>query len=204
VIWIVPGGLGAGTFVAETEAMATIESSGEFASCIATADYDADGYIDVISNAPQVSESVTHDHFGATYGYLGPLGGDLTDGDADTTWNSAGGTGKQMATGDFDGDGSVDLALGNPYGEYSQGFVFLDFGPIETGGAMIEDSTLLSIPGITHEWHGTSLGAVSDWSGDGADELVIGTQALGAVGIWGSGGNGGAYVVFSEDLYYAP
>ena len=62
---------------------------------------------------------------------------------------------------------------------------------------------LLSIPGITHEWHGTSLGAVGDWSGDGADELVIGAQALGAVGIWGAGSNGGAYVVFSEELYPA-
>jgi hypothetical protein len=199
VIWIVDGPVSAGSFSAQTEAVATIESSGEFASCMVTADYNNDGYVDLIADAPEVSESVTHDHFGAVYGFLGPLSGDLTEADADTDWESAGGAGKQMAVGDFDGNGDVDLAMGNPYGEYAQGFVFVDFGPLGTG--TIQDSTLISIPGLPNEWHGRSLGAVSDWFGDGGDELVIGAQALGAVGIWGTGGNGGAYVVSGEELY---
>jgi hypothetical protein len=202
VIWVVPGGLAAGAYDAQTEAIATIESSGEFASCMTSADVDGDGYGDIIAASPQVSEAATHDHFGAVYAFRGPHSGDMTEADADTTWESAGGAGKQMATGDFDADGTVDLAMGNAYGEYSQGFVFLAFGPIEDG--TVDDAHLVSIPGKTHEWHGTSLGAVGDWTGDGADELLIGAQALGAVGIWGSGSTGGAYMLFSEDLYFAP
>jgi hypothetical protein len=206
VVWIVPGGLAGGTYLAQTEAMATIEAEGEFASCIVTADYDEDGLVDLIADAPEVSESSTHDHFGAVYGFFATTlrdsgGKTLSQRDADTDWESAGGAGKQMATGDFDGDGHVDLAMGNPYGEYAQGFVFVDFNLSDAGGKTIYDTTLLEIPGLPNEWHGTSLGTVSDWSGDGADDLVIGAQALGAVGLWGAGGNGGAYVVYSEDLY---
>jgi len=208
IVWIVPGGLGSGTFLAQDVDMATIESAGEFDSCMVTADISGDGTLDLIADAPEVSESTTHDHFGAVYGFLGettlknaPPGG-LTEADADTDWESEGGAGKQMAVGDFDGDANVDLAMGNPYGEYAQGFVFVDFGPIES--ATYSDDDLIEIPGLPNEWHGRSLGAVADWTGDGGDELVIGAQALGATGIWGSGGVGGAYVVNSEDLYYAP
>jgi hypothetical protein len=201
LIWIVYGGLTPGMYSADKEAEATISSAGEFASCMVTADYNDDGYVDLIADAPEVSEDTTHDHFGAVYGFLGPLEGDMTEADADTDWESAGGAGKQMATGDFDGDDTVDLAMGNPYGEYAQGFVYVDLG-ITTG--TIDDDDLIEVPGNLNEWHGRSLGAVADWSGDGGDDLVIGAQALGATGIWGAGGNGGAYMVFSEDLYAAP
>jgi hypothetical protein len=208
IIWIVPGGLASGMYSANAVAEATIAASGEFASCMVTADYDEDGTVDLITDAPEVSESVTHDHFGAVYGFtadtLMSSVATLDATDADTDWESAGGAGKQMAVGDFDGDGHVDLAMGNPYGEYAQGFVFVAFGMFPTGHATIADSTLLSIPGKLNEWHGRSLGAVADWSGDGGDDLVIGAQALGATGIWGTGGNGGAYMVYSEDLYAAP
>ena len=202
-IWIVPGGLTPTSgmpYIAQDEALATIESSGEFASCMVTGDYDGDGTIDLITNSPQV-KTESNDHYGAVYAFLGPLSVALDpEVNAHTTWESAGGVGKQMAVGDFDGDDSLDIAMGNPYGEYDQGFVFVQFGLV-TG--IRDDALLLSIPGITHEWHGTSLGAVGDWSGDGADELVIGAQAYGAVGIWGAGSNGGAYVVFSEEFYPA-
>jgi hypothetical protein len=208
IVWIVPGGLGSGTFLAQDVDMATITSSGEFDSCMVAVDYDADGYGDLIADAPEVSESATHDHYGWVYGFLGdptlrhaPPGG-LTEADADTDWASEGGAGKQLAVGDFDGDNNVDLAMGNPYGEYAQGFVFVDFGPIES--VTYDDDDLIEIPGLPNEWHGRSLGAVADWTGDGGDELVIGAQALGATGIWGSGGTGGAYVVWGEDLYAAP
>jgi hypothetical protein len=199
-VWIVEGGLPAGSYVAQAVAIAAIESSGEFGSCMIAADYDGDGSGDLIVNAPAV-QSDDKDHFAATYVFLdSTLEGAaalLTEADADTTIEAFGGTGKQMTAGDFDADGNIDIAMGNPYGEYHQGFVFLHFGPV-TG--TVEEATLLSIPGIEHEWHGTSLESVADWSGDGGDELVIGAQALGATAIWGANGNGGAYVVFSDEF----
>jgi hypothetical protein len=70
----------------------------------------------------------------------------------------------------------ISMAFGNPYGEYAQGFVFVDFNLSDTGVRTIFDTTLLEIPGLPNEWHGTSLGTVSDWSGDGADDLVIGAH----------------------------
>ncbi len=184
-------------YEADSTAVATIESSGEFASCMTSADYDADGYLDLITDSPEV-KTVANDHYGAVYAFLGPLSGTLDADDAYATWQSAGGAGKTLTTGDFDADGNVDIAMGNAYGEYFQGFVFVQFGLVS--GVILDDAALLSIPGTTYEYHGTSLATVGDWTGDLGDELVIGASSLGATGLWGAGGNGGAYVVFSDEF----
>jgi Putative metal-binding motif/FG-GAP repeat len=81
--------------------------------------------------------------------------------------------------GDWDGDGSADLAVGAPGGDGSlqnQGWVSLLAGPI-TGSVTAAEVTMLRIFGI---WEADALGAVAsaaDTDGDGLAELVVGSQA---------------------------
>ena len=77
-------------------------------------DFDGDGIDDLVVSAP--ADPYTSDDPGAVYAFRGPLRGDLTPADADWAWLGAQDrelTGSALASGDFDGDGALDLLIGS-------------------------------------------------------------------------------------------
>jgi hypothetical protein len=85
-----------------------------------------------------------------------------------------------MVLGDFDGDGNTDLAVADYYGDsstgtYDAGTVDFYYGPLSTTGITSQggyeganSSDLL----------GYGMANVGDWTGDGADELIIGAPGF--------------------------
>ena len=166
----------------------TSEEFDRFGATLAAGDFNGDGYDDLAVGAP--NEDVgSADSAGAVVVLFGSSGG-LT---ADGLWfagNTTSGTsdendtfGDALTTGDFDGDGFVDLAIGVPgdevSGEAGAGSVILLYGGPTyptypaTGGIFHQD-----IPGVqggseAGDGFGAALTA-GDFDRDGFDDLAVG------------------------------
>jgi hypothetical protein len=89
----------------------------------ASGDLNGDGYADIVTGAHRYKQAASTFRGGVGLVFLGPLGGDLDLADADirfevTAEDIVGTTlflGYAVATGDGNGDGRDDLALGAPY-----------------------------------------------------------------------------------------
>jgi hypothetical protein len=90
-------------------------------------------------------------------------------------------------TGDFNGDGFADLAIGNGY-NYSKGELFVFYGdgtmPTVTGSINSEADVVIAGPG--YATFGSDL-AVVDYDGDGMDDLLAGAP-----------GNAEVYVIYGS------
>jgi hypothetical protein len=170
-VYLIEGGLPPGTYDVESAAWATVETTAdnqETGPALAGGDYDGDGTVDLFAGRELGR--------GYVYAFLGPLSGELTAGDAATTWETtepfADGLGTAIAVDHIDGDDQLDVLMGH---DRSDGVAFVQLGWVE---GVIDVTTL---PGFAPPRGGyrNSLATIPDWSGDGGAEILIGTPFAG-------------------------
>jgi len=107
------------------------------------------------------------------------------------------GPGAANALGDFDGDGIVDLATGDPAFDGYHGRVLVVPGPVE-GVRYTDDTSLYAVTSVVDDavQLGTRLAAAPDMDGDGSDELLVVSPKV--------DGADGTYNVGEIDLFHGP
>ena len=146
------------------------------------ADYNADGLADVVVGAWQ--EDIAGVSAGAIYPIYGDHSG-LSAGWADRMQRSEFGAtaeeydylGDVMASGDFNGDGRDDLALGVPEAEGGEGIVYVVYGTAAGLDAATVVRFEVGVGGILGAPAGAAFGsalAAGDFNGDGYADLAVG------------------------------
>jgi hypothetical protein len=195
-VYVVLGGsLSPGTYDLGASSDATI--SGEdydqiFGHSIASrADYDGDGYDDLVASAPQAS--ATGDYGGITYVFNGPISGDMLVSEFDTRWE---GDREEFSGytiesgGDFNEDGMSDLLIGAQ--NYTDpgcmwcGAGYLVMGGVEGDRSLVDDSFAV-LEGIMYANAGTGVAFIDDWNADGRDEVAVSAQYAEIGGMYGVG-----------------
>lgn len=139
-------------------------------------DINGDGLADIAVGAPDFGGVPARS--GAVYVVLGSksLGGEvsLASADAKVTGTKEGQQlGTAIAAGDFDGDGTPDLAAGAP--QSGEGGAVFGFSGATLSGDLTVDGADFSLAGeMSDDRAGFSVAAVPDLTGDGADELLVG------------------------------
>jgi len=178
VVWVVFGPLRAGVLdlrdsppdFSISSIVDRFCSSCQFGTPIATGDLNGDGIDDMIVNA----DSLIHIVFGSPE-LAGSL--DLAESQADLTIRGVAAGARDLAVGDYNGDGIQDLALGtgSVLGQSGEAVIVL-FGSSGLGGTI--DFALqapdLVIRDSDRRGIGNSL-AAGDINGDGIDDLIIGS-----------------------------
>ncbi len=150
-----------------------------FGSAIVTADVDGDGADDLFVGAPDNDD--TGSRAGAVYLFGGgDVSGALDTSDALAEWTGpATGTpraGTSLATGDLNGDGYVDLAVGAPYGDGNTtdaGSVYIVYGSGSAATGITALGADAQIDGMNvSDQLGAAL-AFGDLDGVGGDDLIL-------------------------------
>lgn len=159
-----------------------LEAGDRFGAAVAVGDYDCDGREDLAIGAPGEDLDAVFVDAGAVT-IVGADGGDQLiyagAGLQEYSLRPGDWLGASLATGDFNGDGCDDLAVGAPgadrAGQVDNGVVWVLFG----GSAGLANSVLL-LPGVQLGGNlepGDRVGmalAAGDFDCDGADDLAVG------------------------------
>jgi hypothetical protein len=161
-----------------------------FGTALASADYDGDGFADLAIGVPRYGVGKDDERAGAVNVLYGSAAG-LTA-DRDQLWSEANlpgravdhdGFGSALTSGDFDGDGFDDLAIGIPGkkigGIRNTGATVVVFGSadgLDADGAMVLVRTMTGALQDGFSF-GRALGA-GDLDADGFDDLAIGAVQL--------------------------
>jgi hypothetical protein len=164
------------------------EEFDRFGSALAAGDFDGDGFDDLAVGAPSEAVGAVQGAgainvlFGSATGLTGTgsqlftqasLGGGRTSGEFESF-------GQALASGDLDGDGIDDLAIGVPFGNAETGSVHVLFGTTGglTGGrptvTFTQDSPGVGGGAEPFDQFGGAL-ATGDFDGSGVTDLAIGS-----------------------------
>ncbi|MEH6348247.1 MAG: phosphatidylinositol-specific phospholipase C domain-containing protein [Bermanella sp.] len=168
------------------------ESDDHFGFALAVGDFDNDGYADLAIGSPKEDiEAGDNNNDGAIHILYGRSSG--LSGSGSKMWNQAVGTvngtaekddhfGYSLSSGDFDGDGYDDLAIGSPNedtnGEWDTGYVSVLFGAtngLDDAGdqSFTQDSVGVVNSPEEDDRFGWAV-SVGDFNGDGYSDLAVG------------------------------
>jgi hypothetical protein len=203
-VYVLEPGSSTGTVTGSSIAVATLtgEASDQgFGFKIAGGDFNGDGYDDLFTAAPYYDDGMAPYGVGRVYGWLGPVSGAYAGSSADVIVTGDvyyGYLGRDLALGDVRGDGADELVIGHPMAVTSRGKAYVVDGPT-TGSIDLSSTTTLDNrdDATAYSYVGSAVGTIGDWSGDGADEVIVGGYGM----PYGTNLEAGrAFVVSSDDL----
>jgi hypothetical protein len=162
-----------GSLKTETTAGADITLTGgatgdTFGYSLTTGDFNADGKDDLAVGAYAYSTSQ-----GRVYIFYG--GSMISEGAAGADITLTGGSnryfGKSLTSGDYDGNGVIDIAVGEASGAWTRGNVLIFYG-----GSMVSEDVSgadITISGVTQNYYFGEDLATGDFNADGRDDLVV-------------------------------
>ncbi|GDX80859.1 hypothetical protein LBMAG42_26700 [Deltaproteobacteria bacterium] len=181
LLYDLPIGAGAWT-AADAQGIVTLDA---WPDALRLSDIDLDGVDDLLVGAPEASTAELGSWAGAVYQFAGPLAGELSAANATSVlWGEYGYTGgssyvghfmgTDVATGDLDGDGAPDVAIGASGASLttSSGTVYLYSGGLPAGTVAVADATHAITGESITDPLGDDLALPGDMNGDGYADLV--------------------------------
>jgi hypothetical protein len=175
-VWLLRDGVPSGGNVDDLVHTADGDRDGAgFGGALEACDLDGDGADDLVVGAA----AAYSDEKGAVYIFFGGFSGATSATGADLridTGGAEGALGYALACGDFDGDGTMDLAVGEPSADVSGttdgGAVHVWYGPLDADHST-EDADATLTGGADRGFYGVAVTGLGDLDGDGADDLAV-------------------------------